>query len=127
MENDELTGEIIKAAFNVHNALGAGFLEKVYHNAMIVELRLLGMEVAIQYPIDVVYKNIIVGEYFADLFVEDTIIVELKAVENIKPIHEVQLVNYLQGTGTDSGLLINFGSSVTVKKKFRVYKSSKQD
>lgn len=75
-----------------------------------------------EYPINVIYKSVIVGEYFADLFVEESMVVELKAVENLQPIHEVQLVNYLQGTGMDSGLLINFGSSVTIKKKFRVYK-----
>lgn len=94
MENDELSGKIIKAAYNVHNVLGAGFLEKVYHNAMMVELTIMGLEVTSEYPINVVYKSIIVGEYFADLFVEDRMVVELKAVENLQPIHEVQLVNY---------------------------------
>jgi GxxExxY protein len=122
MENDELSRKIIKAAYNVHNALGSGFLEKVYQNAMIVELRIMGLEVTAEYPINVIYKSVIVGEYFADLFVEESMVVELKAVENLQPIHEVQLVNYLHGTGMDSGLLINFGRSVTLKKKFRVYK-----
>jgi len=127
MVNDELSGVIIKAAYNVHNALGAGFLEKVYRNAMFVELRILGLEVKVEYPVNVVYKDVLVGEYFTDLFVEDSIILELKAVENLQPIHEVQLVNYLQATGVETGLLINFGSSVTVKKKFRVYKNTRLD
>ena len=127
MENNDLTGKIIKAAYNVHNVLGAGFLEKVYHNAMLVELRLMGLEVESEYPINVVFKGVLVGEFFADLFVEDSIVVELKAVENLLSIFEVKLVNYLQGTGNDIGLLINFGSSVEVKKKYRVYKKTIAD
>ena len=120
MEIDEVTSKIIKAAFNVHNALGSGFLEKVYHNALMVDLKSVGLKVISEAPINVYYKDMIVGEYFVDLYVENLVLLELKAVDSILPIHEVQLVNYLNGTGEDIGLLINFGKSVTVKRKFRV-------
>ena len=123
--NDELTSNIIKTAFNVYNELGTGFLEKVYHNAMIIELQLMGFKVESEYPIPVFYKGNLVGNYNADLFVEDALIVELKAVENTVKAHEVQLVNYLQGTGNEIGLLINFGRSVEIKRKYRTYKSPK--
>jgi len=123
---EELISMIIKAAYNVHNELGAGFLEKVYQNAMLIELRSLGLDAESEYPINVHYKNHIVGEYYADIIVNDSVVLELKAVENLDKIHEVQLVNYLKGTGIDIGLLINFGSSVQVKKKFRTY-SKRQD
>lgn len=122
MNTDELTSQIIKAAYTVHNSLGSGFLEKVYHNAMLIELRLLGLSVESQYPINVFYKEKLVGEYYADLFVENNVVVELKAVENLHSSHEVQLVNYLNGTGIDIGLLINFATSVEVKRKYRVYR-----
>ena len=120
--DDQLTHEIIGAAFQVHNTLGSGFLEKVYQNAMVVELKKRGFIVDQQFPIAVFYEEVQVGQYFADLMVNNQLIVELKAVENLLPIHEVQLVNYLQGTGTDIGLLINFGSKVEVKRKYRLYK-----
>ncbi len=124
MIEDNLTKEIIACAFKVHNKLGAGFLEKVYENAMVIELRKYGLNVEQQKSIKVYYENIIVGDYFADLFVEDEIIVELKAVENIVKIHEVQTVNYLNGVNKEIGLLINFGSSVEVKRKYRTYNKS---
>ncbi|MCC5943482.1 MAG: GxxExxY protein [Bernardetiaceae bacterium] len=126
MLHEELTKKIIGAAYQVHNTLGAGFLEKVYENALRIELERSGFRVAQQYPINVFYKNELVGEFYADLYVNDTIILELKAVENLLPIHETQLVNYLNGTNTDIGLLINFGSSVVVKRKYRVYKNTKK-
>ena len=118
----ELTGEIIKAAFNVHNELGAGFLEKVYHNAMLIELKEMGLTAVSQYPADVFYKGHQVGEYYADLYVENIVLVELKAIEHLMPIHETQVVNYLNATKTEHGLLINFGTSVTVKHKFKTYR-----
>ncbi|MCU0390392.1 MAG: GxxExxY protein [Thermoflexibacter sp.] len=122
MENQLLTKKIIACAFKVHNTLGAGFLEKVYENSMMIELRKQGLEVVQQYPIPVFYDGIQVGDYYADILVNNLVILELKAVENLAPIHEVQLVNYLKGTGLDIGLLINFGSSVDVKRKYKVYK-----
>jgi len=121
MNIDEITYKIIQAAYNVHNRLGSGFLEKVYHNAMLIELDEMLMTFETEKPIKVHYKEQIVGEYFVDILVADCIIVELKAVENLLPIHEVQLVNYLNATGIDNGLLINFGSSVVVKRKYRKY------
>ena len=122
MKDEALTEIIIGAAFKVHNALGSGFLEKVYENAMRIELVKLGIKVRQQEPINVRYQGQIVGEYFADLLVEDRLIVELKAVQVLSKEHEVQLVNYLTATAIDIGLLINFGSSVQVKHKYREYR-----
>jgi len=119
MKEEELTSLIIGAAYAVHNSLGSGFLEKVYHNAMKVELEDIGLRFDSEHPIMVYYKEKIIGEYIADLFVESKVVVEFKAIENIHPIHEVQLVNYLSATKMDVGLLINFGNSVTVKRKLR--------
>ncbi len=121
-QNGELTERIIGCAYKVHNTLGAGFLEKVYENAMAIEMECNALKFQRQVPLTVRYQDQVVGEYFADLLVEDLIICELKAVEALSRNHEVQLVNYLVATGTDSGLLINFGKSVTVRRKFRIYK-----
>lgn len=125
MENAQLTEMIIRCAFKVHNALGHGFLEKVYENAMQIELVKQGLKVRQQEPIMVHYDGQVVGEFYADLWVEDCVIVELKAVRSLDKVHEVQLVNYLTATGIDTGLLINFGPSVQVKRKFRQYRSKK--
>jgi GxxExxY protein len=121
MITDDLTQTIIAAAFKVHNTLGGGFLEKVYENALAIELRKRGLEVVQQYPIDVFYEEELVGTYSADLWVENCMIVELKAVENLTKIFELQIINYLAATGLDVGLLVNFGSSVTIKRKYRNY------
>ena len=121
MLHQELTKKIIGCAFTVHNTLGAGFLEKVYEKALMLELRLSGLVVESQVPLSVIYRDQIVGEYFADLIVEGKVICELKAVDVLKKAHEIQLVNYLVATGIDVGVLINFGDSVTVKRKYRDY------
>lgn len=121
MIDDPLTEIIIGSAFQVHKILGSGFLEKVYENAMRIELTKRGLTVKQQEPIKVKYEGQVVGDYYADLWVEDRIIVELKAIQALSKEHEVQLVNYLTATGVDTGLLINFGSSVTVKRKSREY------
>ena len=121
MEDDALTREIIGCAYKVHNALGAGFLEKVYENALRIELIKLGHKVKQQEPINVQYEGHIVGEYYADLWVDEMVVLEIKAVQMLAKIHEVQLVNYLTATGIDTGLVLNFGSSVQVKRKFREY------
>ena len=121
MGYDYLTEKIIKAAYKVHNVLGKGFLEKVYQNAMFIELMDMGLSVDMEMPLEVFYKGHKVGSFYADLIVEDEIIVELKAVENLAKVHEVQLVNYLNATKNDTGLLINFGDKVEVKRKFRNY------
>ena len=125
MQDEALTETIIGCAFKVHNTLGPGFLEQVYENAMCIELANQGLHAKQQAPITVTYAGQIVGEYFADLWVEDCVIVELKAVQKLTKQHEVQLVNYLTATGVDTGLLLNFGDSVQVKRKFRKYKPGK--
>ncbi len=122
MLHQELTKKIIGYAFTVHNTLGAGFLEKVYEQALMLELRVSGLVVESQVPLSVIYRDQIVGEYFADLIVEEKVICELKAVDVLKKAHEVQLVNYLVATGLDVGVVINFGDSVTVRRKYREYK-----
>jgi GxxExxY protein len=122
MNINDLTEKVIGCAYRVHNELGTGFLEKVYENALRIELGEAGLSVKQQHPIPVMYHGEVVGDFFADLMVEDHLIVELKAVQNTAKEHEVQLVNYLAATGVDDGLLINFGSSVEVKRKFRKYR-----
>lgn len=117
-KHQELTREIIKAAQNVHNSLGNGFLEKVYHNAMVLELRKMGLDVAYEKPISVYYDGQTIGEYFADIVVADKVILEIKAVQAVNAVHEAQLVNYLlKATNIEVGLLLNFGKSLEVKRK----------
>lgn len=120
--DDKLTEKIIGCAFTVHKKLGSGFLEKVYENALAIELKKNGLKAEQQYPIPVKYDEYLVGDYYADILVENEIVVEIKAVENLNKKHEAQVVNYLNGTGLDIGLLINFGESVEIKRKYRVYK-----
>jgi len=117
MKHANSTDKIISAAYKVHNSLGFGFLEKVYQNAMVVELEKMGLLVEKEVAMDVYYQNVLVGQYFADLIVEQKIILELKSVKSTIKIHEVQLVNYLKATGLEVGLLINFGHSVEIKRK----------
>ncbi|MFA5422667.1 MAG: GxxExxY protein [Phycisphaerae bacterium] len=116
-KHSELTGQIIKAAQNVHNKLGYGFLEKVYHNALLIELPKYGLIAESEKPISVKYEDRIIGEYFADILVENKVILEIKAVKQLNPEHEAQLVNYLKATNIDVGLLLNFGPSLQVKRK----------
>jgi GxxExxY protein len=122
MTDNELTRAIIGFAYKVHNALGPGFLEKIYENALRIELEKAGFKVKQQEPINVMYDGEIVGEYSADLWVDEQVVVELKANLTLAKEHEVQLVNYLAATGISDGLLINFGSSVQVRRKYREYK-----
>jgi GxxExxY protein len=122
MTADHLTHILIGCAYKVHNTLGPGFLEKVYENALRIELEKAGFRVKQQAPINVIYEGQIVGEYYADLRVNERVVVELKAALVLAKEHEVQLVNYLTATGIKDGLLINFGPSVQVKRKFREYK-----
>jgi GxxExxY protein len=122
MTDHELTEKIIGCAYKVHNTLGSGFLEKVYENALRIELEKSGLLVRQQAPACVKYDGQVVGEYYADLWVEDRVVLELKAVLALVKEHEVQIVNYLTATGIEIGLLINFGTSVQVKRKFREYK-----
>jgi GxxExxY protein len=117
LKHSELSKKIIAAAHNVHKELGQGFLEKVYKNALAIELQEAGIKCALEVPMSVRYHGHVVGDYVADMIVEDKIIVEAKAVSELNSIHEVQLVNYLKATGMQIGLLINFGRSVTVKRR----------
>jgi len=111
------TDKIIKAFYNVYNMLGYGFLEKVYEHAMMIELAKHGLTCQNQYPIKVFYDNKSVGEYFADIIVDDIIILELKAAENLCEEHECQLVNYLKATEIEVGMLLNFGKTPQFKRK----------
>jgi len=122
MTDDELTEKIIGCAYTVHNKLGPGFFEKVYENALRIELEKAGLRVKQQEPINVTYDDQVVGEYYADLWVDERVVVELKAALALVKEHEVQLVNYLSATRVDLGLLLNFGASVQVKRKYREYK-----
>jgi GxxExxY protein len=118
--NDDLNGQVIGLAMKVHRTLGPGFLESVYQKALLYELVKAGFKVESDKPIQVRYDGVIVGDFKADLIVNDELIIEFKAVSGIIIEHEVQLVNYLTATGKDIGLLINFGGrSLEFKKKFR--------
>lgn len=120
MEYEELTHKIIGAAYKVFNTLGFGFLETVYQKSMFIELSRSGLKVETEKLLKIYYDDEVVGEFSADLFVEEMVVVELKSVENMVKAHEVQLVNYLNGLKKDIGLLINFGpSGVEVKRKYR--------
>jgi len=118
MEYEELTQKIIGCAYGIYNKMGFGFLESVYEKCMLIELRKAGLNAESQKPITVCYENEIVGEFIADIIVNDRIILELKSVRQIVNAHEVQLVNYLVATGKPVGLIINFGESkVEIKRK----------
>jgi GxxExxY protein len=111
MDINELAYSINGAVFEVNRVLGSGFLEKVYENALVIELQKLGISVETQVPIKVYYKDSIIGDYIADMLIENKVIIELKTVENIEKIHEAQLMNYLKATGITVGLLVNFKHS----------------
>ena len=111
------TQKIIKAFYQVYNTLGYGFLEKVYENAIIIELKLMGINVEKQKQIKVYYKEEQVGEYYPDLIIDNSVIVELKAAESLCESHEFQLINYLKATDIEVGLLLNFGKSSEIKRK----------
>lgn len=120
LKEEELTRIIIGCVYTVYNSLGFGYLESVYEKSLLVELSLAGLKVQSQVPIPVKYRGYAVGDFFADIFVEDKIILELKAVKKLSKIHEAQLVNYLVATGNDIGLLINFAEEkVEIKRKVR--------
>jgi GxxExxY protein len=117
MRHQELSEKIIAAAYRAHNELGHGFMERVYKNALAIELGEAGLRCSCEVPLKVLYHGKVVGEYCADMVVEDKIVVEAKALSRLDSIHEVQLVNYLKATGLNVGLLINFGRSVEVKRR----------
>jgi len=113
----ELTSDIIQCFYKVYNTLGYGFLEKVYENALKIELENSGLIVEKQLPISVFYSEKIVGEYFADLVIEKKVVVELKAAESLCEEHEIQLINYLKATQYEIGLLLNFGKKPEIRRK----------
>lgn len=119
MEINVLTHTVIGCAYKVHNTLGPGFLEKVYENSLKIELHNHGIYARQEVKLPVLYEGHQVGLYFPDLWIEDQLIIELKACITLAPEHEMKLVHYLTATGIDDGLLINFGESVQVKRKFR--------
>lgn len=119
MDVNVLTYTVIGCAYKVHNVLGPGFLEKVYENALKVELANRGIVARQQVKLPVWYEGHRVGLYFPDLWIEGQLIIELKAALALAPEHELKLVNYLTATGIDNGLLINFGKTVQIKRKFR--------
>ena len=111
-----ITEAILKVYYEVYNELGAGFLEKVYQNAMYFELKEKGFKVEAQKQIKVYFKKQLVGEYFSDLLVEDKVIVELKAIEMLMDVHMAQIMNYLKATEIEVGLLLNFGEEPEFKR-----------
>ncbi|MCL4278556.1 MAG: GxxExxY protein, partial [Ignavibacteriaceae bacterium] len=117
--------KIIQAFYKVYNTLGYGFLEKVYENAMRIELNKMGIFVEQQKNIKVYYESEMIGDYFADLLIEKLVIVELKAAENICEEHEAQLLNYLKATDVEVGLLLNFGKMPEVRRKIFMNKNKK--
>ncbi len=113
----DITEKIIKAFYQVYNTLGYGFLEKVYENAMLIELKKLGLTAIPQSPIKVYYEEQIVGEYFADILVNEKVIVKIKSAKSLTEGNEAQLLNYLKATDIEVGLLLNFGPKPEVKRK----------
>ena len=120
MEYEEVTQRIIGCAYTVYNRMGFGFLESVYEKCLLIEMSKLGLRTQCQAPIRVTYDGHSVGDFVADVLVEDSVILELKSVRALDKRHEVQLVNYLNATGKSIGLLINFGhAGVEVRRKTR--------
>ena len=122
MDVNNLTHKVIGFAFKIHNTLGAGFIESVYENALKIELNKIGITALQQQELEVFYEGQVVGQFRPDLWIPKILIIEVKALQSLSRAHEVQLVNYLTATQIDNGLLINFGASVEVKRKFREFK-----
>ncbi len=114
---NKLTDRVINCFYKVYNTLGYGFLEKVYERALLIELTKIGLKVESQKPIKVQYDKQVIGDYYADIMVNDIVILELKAVEILCEQHELQLINYLKATDVEIGLLLNFGKKPEVKRK----------
>ncbi len=122
----ELTRRVIGCAHNVYNSLGSGFLESVYEKALLIELEAAGIVAQAQVPLEVMYRGRVVGKFFADLVIENVVIVELKATDAIDKAHEIQLVNYLSATSREVGLVINFSpDGIQVRRKVRDLNSLK--
>ena len=117
VKHKEITNKIINIFYMVYNQLGYGFLEKIYENAMIMEFRKAGIFAVPQAPISVYYDDSVIGEYFADIIVDDVVIVEIKALKSLVPENEAQLLNYLKATNKEVGLLLNFGPKPEIRRK----------
>lgn len=113
----ELTDKVIRCFYNVFDSLRGGFLESVYENSLMVEFRHMGIAAENQKDLNVYYRNELVGEFRADIVVEEKILIEIKAVNRLLPIHEAQLINYLKSTSIKIGLLVNFGERLEFKRK----------
>ena len=113
----DITSKVMKAFFKVYNSLGFGFLERVYENAMFIELNNMGLNVEKQKRLVVYYENQQIGNYFADFLIEEKVIIELKAVERLVEEHELQIINYLRATDLEVGLILNFGKKPEFKRK----------
>lgn len=111
MKHEELTAQILECCFEVINELGAGFLESVYERALVVALAQKGLSIRAQMPLKVMFRGVIVGDFFADLIVEGKVLIELKAVTRLLSEHKAQVINYLNATGIEVGLLVNFGNA----------------
>jgi len=118
LENQMLTAEILSACFEVSNELGCGFLESVYEKSLLVALLDKGLMVESQVPLKVEFRRQIVGEFYSDLVVEDSVLLELKAVKKIAPEHIAQVLNYLKATGMPVGMLVNFGNPKVEYRRF---------
>lgn len=116
-KHSDITEVILKCYYTVYNTLGFGFLEKVYENALLIEIRKAGLKCAAQNPIEVFYEEKKIGQYFADIIVNDVVIIEIKAGESLCEEHEAQLTNYLKATEIEVGLLLNFGKKPEFKRK----------
>jgi GxxExxY protein len=120
MEHEELTEKIIGCAYKVYNRMGFGFLESVYEKCLMIEFKKAGLQAGVQVPIKVFYENENVGNFVADILVENTVILELKSVRKVAKVHEIQLVHYLTATNKPVGLILNFGEhQVEIKRKVR--------
>ena len=117
VKHQGLTAKIIECAYKIHNTLGFGFLEAIYQNALLIELIKAGLRAEKEKKIQVYYDSQLVGDYMADIIVENKVILELKSVKELHPAHSAQLINYLKATGIEVGLLINFSESVEIKRK----------
>ena len=127
LRHEQITRDIIGCAFEVINELGIGFLESVYEKALLIALRQRGHLAISQHPMTVMFRGADVGIFYADLVVDEKVIVELKAVKAITPEHQAQVINYLQATGIEVGLLINFGNPKLEYKRFTRTKKSNMD
>ena len=127
LKHEDLTGAILSCAFEVINELGAGFLESVYEKALLIALQQKGLSAISQHPVKVTFRGECVGDFYADIFVGEKVIVEVKAVKTIVPEHQAQIINYLNATGIEVGLLINFGNPKLEYKRFTRSKNLKHE